>query len=62
MEKFIRLKILANGRYCNDECGCLITDESQCRLFGVLSWHYKKKTNGYMRPLECRKAEKDLEN
>lgn len=59
-EKLIALKILANGRYCNNDCPFMRPDAGSCQLFGSLRWEPKKKVNGNTRPSSCRKAEQLL--
>ncbi len=53
-ERRILVAIEANGRYCNNDCQFMSSDAKTCSLFGSLSWHFKKKTNGNIRPKACR--------
>lgn len=56
--RFIRLEIIANGRYCNNDCEFMSSDAKLCRLFGSLGWDRRKKHNGNVRPAACRWAER----
>lgn len=55
--KRIALPIMASGRHCNNDCQFMSPDAKTCALFGPLTWNHKRKSNGNMRPKECRKAE-----
>jgi hypothetical protein len=58
LKKLIVVEIEANGRYCNNSCQFMSIEAKKCNLFEVdLNWHHRKKENGNIRPLVCRRAE-----
>lgn len=55
--RYISLPIIANGRYCNNDCQFMAPDAKSCSIFGNLIWNHKRKSNGNHRPIGCRRAE-----
>lgn len=62
--RFITLTVLATTRHCNNDCPYMSYAQSapvSCTVFDKrLDWDKKRKSNGYKRLLECRRADQQL--
>lgn len=49
---------VASESHCHNLCSQMSADTKTCDLFGKLTWDKRRKANGNLRPVGCKRAER----